>query len=382
MKPTALFALFLSLSLVGHSQGWLQCLFTAKNAVKVDTVGNLPPVVEGTSSLFFLNGQFWTCNDHGRLTLFAIDTVSADIIDSVDAGVTIYDMEEVTQDGHYIYFGDMGDNNGVRDDLHVLRLSKDDFSARRFVFDTIGFYYPERTDSTARDFDCEAFVATDTALIFFTKQWIGGGTDCYSVPNRPGRWPAQRLFSLATDGMVTGACYLPQHRLLALCGYNALCIPFIFLSYGFEGTAFGNGTQQRVSLSLGIGCQTEGIATADGLHYYLTCERLDRYGISNSAQLFSIDLSDILDNYLNPAEAIGTPAGHGRLYVYPNPTHGQLHLPAHGLKRVEVIDRMGRKLLVSHDSEHIDIGHLPDGCYLLCLNLANGTAETIRVVKR
>ncbi len=383
MKPTVLLAMLLAVHSAAHSQGWLQRFFSSKDAaVKADTVGNLPKQTEASSSLFLMDGRYWTCNDHGWLTLYALDTLTAAIADSVATGVSVIDMEEVAFDGRYLYFGDMGDNNGVRGDLRVLRLSKDGFDARRFAFDTISFHYPERTDSTARDFDCEAFVVTDSALLFFTKQWLSGGCDCYSVPNRPGHWAARRLFSLPTEGMVTGACFLPDSRLLLLCGYNSLCIPFLYLAYGYGDAGFDSGTLQRVPLSLGIGVQTEGIATADGLHCYLTCERLDRFGISNPAQLFRVDLGEWLGGYLNPSQSTGSPANHGRLIVYPNPTRGRLYLPSHLVESVEVVDCGGRTVLVGCNTECIDLGGLPPSHYILRLNTKSGHAETVRVVKK
>ena len=151
------------------------------------------------------------------------------------------DAEEVTQDDEYLYFGDIGDNNGVRNDLHVLRLEKAALASGAIAFDTLWFSYPDRTDSSARDFDCEAFVATDTALILFTKQWLSQGGSCYSIPKTPGRWEARRLFDIATEGMVTGACYQPERGRLVLCGYNMFCMPFVYLFDGFSGVVGNRG---------------------------------------------------------------------------------------------------------------------------------------------
>jgi len=382
MKHLLILLSFLSLALSASSQSFLSRLLTPKSSIHADTIGNLPPQVEGTSSLFFLDGRYWTCNDHGQLTLYALDTTTAAIVDSITLAPYIYDMEEVSQDDNYLYFGDMGDNNGVRDDLHILRLSKTDFAMRNFVFDTICFSYPDRNDTNARNFDCEAFVVADTVLLLFTKQWIDHGTDCYSIPNRAGTWQARRLFSLATDGMVTGACYQPEHRLLVLCGYNSLCIPFLYIAYGFEELSIDGGVCQRELLSLGIGCQTEGITTVDGKHYYITCERLERYGLSNPAQLFFVDLSYILGSYLDPVESVVSPAGHGRLNVYPNPTYGPLHVPSHLLECVEVIDNCGRMVFVGSAADFIDLSHLAAGNYVLRLNDKYGSTETVRIVKK
>lgn len=378
MKHLLLLLSFLSLALSASSQSFLSRLLTPKSSLHADTIGDLPPQVEGTSSLFFLDGQYWTCNDHGQLTLYALDTTTAAIVDSITLAPYIYDMEEVSQDDDYLYFGDMGDNNGVRNDLRVLRLAKTDFAMRNFVFDTICFSYPDRNDTNARNFDCEAFVVTDTALIFFTKQWLDNACGCYSVPKQPGRWQARYLFTLPTDGMVTGASLDHDRHQLVLCGYTSLCSPFIYVAYGFDGIAFDGGVQRRLPLSLGFGCQTEGIATYDGLNYYLTCEKLDYYGITHPAQLFRLDLSSVL----NTPESIGTPANHGQLIVYPNPTHGPLYIPSNQLERIEVLDSRGRAVLVSNNTDNVDLSSLPPSCYLLCMRLKNGDAETIRVVKK
>lgn len=263
----------------------------AQKRPTAEVVGNLPSQIEGTSTLFFLDGKLWSCNDHGALVLYALDTSNAQIVDSIVLPGRMYDMEEVAQDGEYLYFGDIGDNNGVRTDLHVLRLAKGLLASGEVAFDTIWFGYPDRTSANARDFDCEAFVATDTALLLFTKQWRSRGSTCYAIPKVPGHWEARRMFEIATKGMVTGASYQPERGRLVLCGYNRLCSPFVYI------LSSGKTEGRRIGLTNGIGWQTEGIATTDGIHYFLTCEHLDIYGFTHPAQLLTLDLSDFFARY-------------------------------------------------------------------------------------
>lgn len=337
-------------------------------------VGDLPTEMKGTSTLFFLDGKLWSCNDHGSFVLYALDTLSADITDSIVLPGTIYDLEEVTQDDEYLYFGDVGDNNGVRNDLHVLRLEKTALASGTIVFDTLWFSYPDRTDSNARDFDCEAFMATDTALILFTKQWMSQGSSCYSIPKTPGRWEARRLFDIATEGMVTGVCYQLERSRLVLCGYNMLCMPFVYLFDGFTDDDFIGGRQQRLELTNGIGWQTEGIATTDGLHYYLTCEHLNAYGITHPAQLLTLDLSDFFGNN---TQSLSHPDNQS-LTIYPNPTTGIIHLSAQGVKELAVVDMQGRRVYtqtLSHLATQpliIDISSLPTGTYVLRIIYEDG----------
>ena len=281
-----------------YAQNWLTTLFTPGTGVKVDTVGNLPAAIGGTSSLFFLDGRLYSCNDHGRLTLYAIDSVTAAIVDSIPLGQSVLDMEEVALDERYIYFGDIGDNKGTRNNLRILRLDRGDLYDPSPRFDTIAFSWPDRTPHNARDFDCEAFVVTDTSIVLFTKQWLSNATALYAIPKSAGSWRAVPLGTLETDGLVTGATFLAGRRLLVLCSYTQLCVPFVYMVYDFKGTDFTGGRRRRLTLPLGIGCQTEGIATTDGLRYHLTCEHLNLYGIEHPAQLFRLDLDDFLGDYL------------------------------------------------------------------------------------
>lgn len=258
-----------------------------------DLVGYLPKKAEGSSSLFFLDGRLWTCNDHGPLRLFALDTLSGSVDSVVDLGVRVYDLEEVALDSLYLYFGDFGDNRGSRSDLRILRLSRSDFASRRFRFDTIAFHYSERSSLMARNFDCEAFVAGADSLYLFTKQWLSQGSVCYALPKVPGSYAARRCFSLHTDGLVTGACFLPRLRTLVLVGYSLLVKPFVYVIDRFEADRFSQGRHRRTPLANPFASQTEGIASLDGLHFFLTRETLTLRDITRRAALLRLDLSSL-----------------------------------------------------------------------------------------
>ena len=250
-------------------------------------VASLDKKVEGTSSLFFLDGRLWTCNDHGRLCLYALDTLRGRIDSVVDLGVKVFDLEEVTQDDGYLYFGDFGDNRGVRNDLRILRLAKQDLRLRRYRFDTIRFTYPDRKDgSLARDFDCEAFVAVGDSLYLFTKQWVSQGTTCYALPKAPGRHKARRRYSLNTRGLVTAASYHSANRQLLLLGYTLALNPFVMIVDGLDGSQ-----GRRLALDLPLGTQSEVLATTDCRHFFLSSETFRLRFFKRQAALFRLDLS-------------------------------------------------------------------------------------------
>ncbi|MBO4586265.1 MAG: hypothetical protein J5677_00400 [Bacteroidales bacterium] len=257
---------------------------------RAERVAHLSEEVEGTSSLFWMDGRLWTANDHGALKLYSLDTLTAEIDSIIDLGVMVYDLEEVTLDSNYLFFGDIGDNYGSRSNLRILRLARSDLAEGRYLFDTILFHYPERTVNLARDFDCEAFVAGNDSLYLFTKQWSSHNSDCYALPKAPGNYAAEHRFTLPADGLVTGACYLPEHRTLVLLGYSKWVKPFIYVIDGFEGEDFSSGRHRRTSLANPLGTQTEGVATLDGCHLFLTHETLSLRLFYRRASLLRLEL--------------------------------------------------------------------------------------------
>lgn len=254
-------------------------------------VGRLPRAVGGTSSLFYLGDTLWTCNDHGALKLFALDTLTAAVLETLDLGVTVRDLEEVAQDSLYLYFGDFGNNRGNRTDLRILRLARNRLRDGQRSFDTIHFDYPDFSRTLARNFDCEAFVAGADSLYLFTKQWLSQGSVCYALPKQPGTYTARRRFTLHTDGLVTGACYLPAQRTLALVGYSLAIKPFVYLVDGFDNEDFSSGRHRRVTLANPVATQAEGIATLDAVHFFLTNEKLTVRFLTHRAALLRLDLS-------------------------------------------------------------------------------------------
>ena len=362
-------------------------------------VGELDSGLGNTSALFYWEGRLWTSNDHGTLTLHCLDTLTGTTLQRVGCDTTFSDMEEVAQDSVYFYFGDFGNNHErLRNDLRILRLHKSDLTRGICQFDTIAFSYSgyDPAGAGARrlpttDYDCEAMVAAGDSLFLFTKQWSSRRTTCFALPKEPGSYTALPRFTLNVDGLVTGACHTAHvtpegtRQVLALCGYSLLLQPFVFLMYGFDGTAFDQGHRNRLTLNRPIGTQTEAIASADGLHYWLTNEAFSRFGISQPAQLLSIDLSPLLGDYLNPDSSnAAMPAvtnGEEEPAVHPNPTDGTLNIDIPDIERVEVLDSSGR-LLLSTASPMLNLRKLDAGTYLLRITTRQGNVVSRKVIKQ
>ena len=362
-------------------------------SVQAQVVGTLDPLLDNTSSLFYWEGDLWTCNDHGEVVFHALDTTTGAILRSVATGVMPNDMEEVAQDDAYFYLGDFGNNHELlRTDLRVLRFLKSDLLAGRIRPDTIAFVYEGYDPSVVKgkglpttDFDCEAMVAGTDSLYLFSKQWGSYQTVCYSLPKQPGTYTAYGRDTLDVQGMVTGACLMPGARMLALCGYNIICQPFVWLLYGYEDNRFFGGVQLRIDLDNGIGLQVESIATADGRRFFLTNEHFSRMGFDRPAQLLSLDLTDIITQLsVSDTGVVGLPVLEEpeQWGLQPNPTTGVVEIDREGVELVEVMDAAGRLMMSSQRGRQVDISGLPGGAYVVCVTFADGSRRCGKVVKQ
>ncbi len=63
----------------------------------------------------------------------------------------------------------------------------------------------------------------------------------------------------------------------------------------------------------------------------------------------------------------------GNVMLYPNPTTGKITVVADGVAKIEVFDQYGRIVATFHESNVIDIHHLPTGAYTLRITLHDGS---------
>ena len=289
------------------------CQYASTIVVPVE-IGALDSQLGNTSSLVYWENGYWTNNDHNDSCLYQIDSTNAETVETLCfEGIQYYDMEEITQDSLYLYFGDVGNNNGSRQNLHIWRIRKESILNQNVEIDTIWFSYEDQTDFTyspqATDFDCEAFVVADDSIYIFTKEWVSTQTTIYAIPKTPGAHMARRCETYNVNGLITGAAYMPEYKLVVLCGYDydkrnilSALHPFIVLLYDFKDGDLLSGNKRRLDFGSGVKAQIEGIATSNGLDYYLSCEYFTttKMGIvfEFPAQLWRVDLRKHLLPYL------------------------------------------------------------------------------------
>lgn len=257
-----------------------------------------------TSGLIAFDGLLWSHNDDHDTTLYGLDSLGK-IRKKVILNTVNHDWEEISQDSTHLYIGDFGNNfRGNRTDLHILKIEKKSFLEGNPIIDTISFSYADQTDFTAQkgnttNFDCEAFIATRDSIYLFSKQWNSSQTSIYVLPNQAGKQIAQYKETLNTEGLVTGATYVESKKRIVLCGYSKTGKTFLYLLYDFKDHNFLTGNKRKIDLKLPFH-QIEGIATRDGLHYYVTNESLVRKPVLNvPQQIHYFDLSVLLNSDLD-----------------------------------------------------------------------------------
>jgi len=275
------------------------------NPANLSPLGSLDLETEiaETSGLIFWDNLFWTHNDNSDINLYALDTIYGKVTRKYPLlGISNTDWEEISQDEDYIYVGDFGNNSGNRTDLKVYMISKKGIADNTHIYDSICFSYPEQTDFDAgsydSDFDCEAFIVSGDSLYLFTKGWASNQTTLYSVPKTPGTWNAKRRASLDVNGLITGAVYDKNKRIIVLTGYSRKLKPFLYLLYDFTGTGFFGGNKRKIELMMPYH-QVEAITTTKGTRFFITNEAFSYEPLIRKQQkIHLVDLRSFLGNYL------------------------------------------------------------------------------------
>jgi len=353
------------------------CTYNAA-AVSPSASVNLVNTLAETSGIIKWNNQLWTHNDSDDINLYALDTLNGSIkLTQPLPGTENIDWEEISQDSGFVYVGDFGNNlNGNRTDLKILKISKSSLLSGSPSIESINFSYSNQlnftpTGANNTDFDCEAFIVSSDSIFLFTKQWVSNKTGLYALSKQPGTHVAKYKSTYNVQGLITGAVYKETENLIALSGYSVSLQPFIYLLYDFRNHNFFTGNKRKISLSLPFH-QVEGIATTDGLKYYLTNEKFFQQPISIVQKLHTVDLTEFLEGYLN-SQVTTSVAGIGEksdFEIYPVPAKqfanvriGSSVLPV----TYFMTNQLGQIVLTGkliNEISRIDVSGIPAGIYI------------------
>jgi hypothetical protein len=233
-----------------------------------------------TSGLIEWENHLYTHNDDTDLHLYQLNKEGVILKSILLTGIKNKDCEDLTQDENYIYLGDFGNNaKGNRTDLTIYKIAKDSLFESPKI-EIITFAYRDQTDfskqnKNSTNFDCEAMIATENELILFTKQWNSKQTSVYRLPKNPGNYSAEYITTLKIQGLITGATFVEEKNLIALCGHNKKLKPFVFLITDLNDFNFNKANQRKIQLKLPFH-QIEAISSTNGIDFYLTNERFSR----------------------------------------------------------------------------------------------------------
>ena len=149
-----------------------------------------------------------------------------------------------------------------------------------------------------------------------------------------------------------------------------------------EHSSFGCDSILQLHLTIYYSYYDTVVATATNSYYWngQTYTQSGEYYCSGQT---SNGCDSIIVLQLTINDGIGVPdeVVLSEVTLYPNPTTGQLTISADDVIKVEVFDRLGRRVAAFHNTNVIDISHLPAGSYTLRLFLTQGNVVR-RVVKR
>lgn len=349
----------------------------AQTSVNTSESWLLPMVLNETSGLIQWDQKIWTHNDDTDINLYAIDTSAIDDFYAQPLlSTSNTDWEEISQDEQYVYVGDFGNNaSGNRTDLKILRVEKSSILNSSPVIDTLAFSYSSQTDFTPKspnttNFDCEAFIVTSDKIFLFTKEWMSKKTTLYSIPKTPGTYRADYVTEYDVEGLITGATYQEDKRLILLSGYSETLQPFLFLLYDFQTDEFFSGNKRKVSLNLPFH-QVEGITTKNGLDYFVSNERFSQSGITTEAKIHSLNLSPFLENYIETLSAeVPYQEKEQPVILYPNPVRGMLNFELNAIPvdafHLMIHNSLGQKTeayKITSDSFQINVSDFSSGIY-------------------
>lgn len=354
----------------------------------------LPEAVKETSGLLFFNNRIITHNDSGGIAkLYEIDTISQSITRTISiTNATNVDWEDIAEDDNYLYVGDIGNNNGDRENLKVYRILKSDYiNSTNVTADIISFSYEDQVDFTsspnATNFDAEALTIYQDQIVIFTKNWLDYKTNAYIFPKTIGTYTAQKVSAFDTQGLITGAHSNGEDFLLT--GYDTTATPFlIFLNDNRPpGNDFFGGNPTRISLEGDIfleqGSQIEGVCSLTFDRWYISREYASTTVGSTLIEFpqkvyeFSYFVFYLLST--NDTELSKN------IDIVPNPVDDSLSIlqktNPETIENLKLFSSTGKEIQIENSDGEISISGISAGIYFLQIELSNGKKVTKKLLK-
>lgn len=249
---------------------------------------NLSKKLDETSGLEIINKQLVTINDSGNDPVLFYINESGNILDERKLNCCKNnDWESLAADSDYVYIADFGNNYDTRKNLSIIKIPIDKSSNENP--EIINFLYPEQKKFKRiyrrSEYDAEALISFGDILLIFTKNKRKKITEIYSLPKNGGNFKAQKIGSLNTESIVTGADYDKKTNTLVLTSTINFDEYYILLINDFSL----NNKDHKINMyEIPIGkTQVEAIKIIDENTFWITSEDESS---SSSARLMKIKL--------------------------------------------------------------------------------------------
>lgn len=249
---------------------------------------NLSKKLDETSGLEIINKQLVTINDSGNDPVLFYINESGNILDERKLNCCKNnDWESLAADSDYVYIADFGNNYDTRKNLSIIKIPIDKSSNENP--EIINFLYPEQKKFKRiyrrSEYDAEALISFGDILLIFTKNKRKKITEIYSLPKYGGNFKAQKIGSLNTESIATGADYDKKTNTLVLTSTINFDEYYILVINDFSL----NNKDHKINMyEIPIGkTQVEAIKIIDENTFWITSEDESS---SSSARLMKIKL--------------------------------------------------------------------------------------------
>lgn len=249
---------------------------------------DLVKALDETSGLEILDNTLITINDSGdKPMVYYLNLTGQIIAKHLLEGVQNNDWESLARDDEFLYVADIGNNYDTRTNLNILKLPVSIESNYRP--EKIAFNYPEQIDFKYKkrsQFDGEALICYEDNLLIFTKDRATKTTTIYRLPKIPGTYQAEKLGTIDTQSIITGADYDPGTQLLVLTSTIDFNLYYILVIKDFNLKNLSELQISRFEIPIGK-TQVEAIKIINSTTFWITSE--DEKS-SSSARLMKLKL--------------------------------------------------------------------------------------------
>lgn len=191
-----------------------------------DTTATLPAEIAETSALVCAGGQqFFTINDSGNPSVLYRLNAQGQIQQRINVQAQNQDWEALALHQDKLWIADIGNNSGQRTELQLYALPAPAVGDTTTPATSYRLHYPGPAARAPamyqHEFDAEALVSTGSALLIFSKNWLGSTSRVYQVDTSQS---ASELKQVGTTsplpGLITDVAYSTSQQLFVVAGYQ------------------------------------------------------------------------------------------------------------------------------------------------------------------